>query len=288
MTVVEKSRLVAPKPGSIPYEAAVLKLWGDDTSGPVNDWIYVSNEKIQMITFSMAPGRHFAHSESHRTILRADELYYVLSGTLVMANPQTGEVHRLDQGEAVRFSRDTWHHGYAYGSDTVRVLEFFAPPPATGTSQPYARSKPYLESATYVQDKWLGRWPQAAAEKASGDTMHVIRPEETLWRLEGEQNRILVGISWSTDELTTGVMELQPGQSSDMHVHGGDEAGFVLEGRLNVLIPSEATGGSANGWFEMDPDDAYLVPAGAPHRYYNMTGSTVRFMFGVAPRYLAE
>jgi quercetin dioxygenase-like cupin family protein len=286
MTVAQPSRLVSPKPGAVPYESAVLKLWGDDKSGQVNDWIYISNEKIQQMVFSMAPGARFGHSENYRTNLGADELYYVLSGTLVLANPQTGEVHRLDKGEAIHFGRDTWHHGFSYGSETLRVLEYFAPPPATGTSQPYARTKPYLDKPTYIQDKWIGRWPTAAAEQRATHSQRVIRPDQILWRLEGEQQRILVGIYTSTDELTTGCIELLPGQSSDMHAHGGDEAGYVLEGRLNLLLPSEAGAGPGNGWFEMEAEDGFLVPAAAPHRYLNMTDRPVRFLFGVAPKYL--
>ena len=33
-------------------------------------------------------------------------------------------------GDAVFFRRDTWHHAMSFGADQLRVLEFFAPPPA--------------------------------------------------------------------------------------------------------------------------------------------------------------
>jgi hypothetical protein len=49
-------------------------------------------------------------------------------GILVLNNPQTSEVHRALPGEAVFFRCDTWHHGFNYGIDPLRVLEFFAPP----------------------------------------------------------------------------------------------------------------------------------------------------------------
>lgn len=286
MSFEQRSRLVSPDPGAVPFESAVLKLWGDDTSGRVNDWIYVSNEKIQQMVFSLAPGARFGHSQEHRTNLGADELYYVLSGTLVLANPQTGEVHRVEKGEAIAFGRDTWHHGLSYGSETLRVLEYFAPSPATGSSQPYARTKPYLEVTRYVQDEWIERWPMAAEEAAAGHTQRMIGPDEILWRLEGAEQEMLVGIYLSTDELTAGCIELRPGQRSDTHVRGGDQAGYVLEGRLNLFLPDHPGSGPGNGWFQMEADDGFFVPAGMPHRYYNMTDSPVRFMFGVAPKYL--
>ena len=104
----------------------------------------------------MPPGGKFTHSESFRTIFAADELLYVLQGTLVLANPATGEVVRAEPGESVFFRRDTWHHGFSYGDEPLRVLEFFAPPPATGTSGAYALQQPYLEVSTYADDAVVG------------------------------------------------------------------------------------------------------------------------------------
>jgi len=286
MTVALPSRLVSPPPGAVPREAAVLKLWGDDISGRVNDWIYVSSDKIQQMVFSLAPGGSFGHSRDHRTNLGADEFYFVLSGTLVLANPQTGEVHRLGKGEAIRFGPDTWHHGFSYGRETLRVLEYFAPPPATGSSQLYARTKPYLDTPTYVQNEWIGRWPETAKEARARHTQHVISADDILWRLEGKEHQVLVGILLSTDELTAGRIELLPGQRSDIRIHGGDLTGYVLGGRLNLLLPESPGPGPGNGWFQMSEDDGFFVPASVPYRYYNMTAEPVQLLFGVAPTYL--
>ena len=81
----------------------------------------------------------------------------VLQGTLVLANPETGEVVRAEPADSVFFRRDTWHHGFSYGDDDLRVLEFFAPPPSTGTSGAYARTKPYLAESVYADDRVLTR-----------------------------------------------------------------------------------------------------------------------------------
>lgn len=286
MSVLKPSPVISPAAGSVPYEKAVLKLWGDQQSGVVNDWIYVSNEKIQQLVFSLPPGGRFRHSERYRTVMGADEIFYVLAGTLVLANPQTGEVHRVEEGEAAYFRQGTWHHGFNYGSTELRVLEYFAPPPSTGSSQPYARTQPYLADTTYVQDQWIGRWPLAAGEAAAGHTQRVLRDEDILWRLEGKTSQVLVGIYLSTEELTTAVVDLLPGHVSEPHVHGGDEVGYVRDGRLNMFFPEYPADGQGNGWFEMKAGDGYFVPAGTLHQHLNMSGSPVRFLFGVAPRYL--
>ena len=133
-------------PTAIRASDAVRHTWGDEEAGFVEDWIYVSSELIHAIVFGLPPGGAFRHSESFRTVFAADELLHVLQGTLVLANPETGEVVRADPGESVFFRRDTWHHGFSYGDDPLRVLEFFAPPPATGTSGAYARTRPYLDA----------------------------------------------------------------------------------------------------------------------------------------------
>jgi quercetin dioxygenase-like cupin family protein len=285
MTTTYRPTVVTPPPGTIRAVDATLKLWGDEASGFVNDWIYVSNDNIQLLLFSLAPGARFGHSERHRTNLGADELFYVLDGVLVLANPETGEVHRVERGEAVCFGPDTWHHGVSQGTETLRVLEFFAPPPATGSSQPYANTKPYLTTPTYTQDDHLGDWPAAAERAREHHTQRVVRSADVLWRLEGDAG-VLVGIMLSTAELTSGIIELLPGQRSDVRTHGGDLAGYVVDGRLNLLLPEGVDDRPGKLWFQVEQDDGFFVPVGVPYRLFNMTDEPVHLLFGVAPRYL--
>ena len=102
-------------------------VWGDPAAGEVYDWIYASTEQVHMLVFGLPPGGGFRHSEDFRTIFAADELLHVLQGTLVIADPETGEVQRAAAGESVFFRRDTWHHAFALGPEPLRVLELFAP-----------------------------------------------------------------------------------------------------------------------------------------------------------------
>ena len=140
-------------------------VWGEPASGEVFDWIYASTEKVHMLVFGLAPGGAFRHSEDFRTIFAADEVLHVLQGTLVIADPETGEVQRAGVGESVFFRRDTWHHAFALGPEPLRVLELFAPPPAAGASSAYARAQPYLEESRYHDDapaRRAGRRPRRA------------------------------------------------------------------------------------------------------------------------------
>ncbi|MCC6790922.1 MAG: cupin domain-containing protein [Thermomicrobiales bacterium] len=269
-------------PAPIPYASVTRHLWGDDASGEVADWIYVSSGKIHQLVFGLAPGGVFRHSDGYRTVFAADEIYYVLSGTMAISNPETGEVHRVAAGEAAFFRRDTWHHAWSIGSDALRVLEFFAPPPSQGTSGAYARTRPNLVDVRYTRDEWLGRWPMDQAEARRSNTIQVVRDADLLWRMEGAERPVLVGLLAATEHLTVGKVRLLPGQHTEPQCHGGDESIYVLEGTLNVRL-RDAEGPS---WFELAPRDGCFLPEGTTHQYYNVTDQPVELIFGVAPHYL--
>lgn len=128
------------------------------------------------------------------------------------------------------------------------------------------------------QDELIGRWPMAQEQAERVFTMRVLRESDRLWRLEGESERVLVGILASTEHLTVGQMILLPGQRSSPHVHGGDESLYVLKGTLNVRV-------EAGGLHELSPADGFYVPEGIPHQYYNLSDAPAELVFGVAPSY---
>ena len=230
-------RPVFDGPTYIPAESVKLHLWGDPESGQVSDEIYVSSDKVHHLVFSLPPGGAWRHSQNYRTVFAADEIYYVQSGVLVLNNPETGEVHRALPGDAIFFRRDTWHLGFNYSQQVLRVIEFFAPPPAKGTSSAYARTQPDLDQPLYFQNQWLEKWPMARSEATAKFTMQVVREADVLWRLEGAKQQALVGLLASTEHLTVGRMYLLPGQSTDLQVHRGDETLHVLDGQLSLWLP---------------------------------------------------
>ncbi|CAN5481612.1 hypothetical protein BH10CHL1_BH10CHL1_41540 [soil metagenome] len=273
------------EPTPLPYATVTRHLWGDPEAGEVADWIYVSSDKIHQLLFALAPGGVFRHSDEFRTIFASDEIYYVISGVMVIANPQTGEVHKVNAGEAAFFRRDTWHHAFNYSNEQLRVLEFFAPPPSQGTSGAYAKTKPNLTVSKYVQDDLLGHWPMDRDAVEQADHFRIVRDADLRWRMEGSQgNETLTGLLCSTEHLTVGKLYLQPGQHTDVQIHDGDESLYLLDGTLNMWCPAR----DGQRWFELNSQDGFYIPAGAPHQYYNYTDKPVTLIFGVAPRYLSK
>jgi quercetin dioxygenase-like cupin family protein len=246
---------------------AVRHTWGDAEAGLVEDLVYVSSERLHTIVFALPVGGAFRHSESFRTVFAADELLHVLQGTLVLANPETGEVVRAEAGESVFFRRDTWHHGFSYGDEELRVLEFFAPPPAAGTSGAYAQTRPYLTESRYAEAGVVGN---LGHERPAARSFTLLRPADAVWRLD---SGVLAGLLASTEHLTVGTLRLVAGQVSAPETHAGDELLYVTRGEVRVAAGDvEAV---------LGPGDAFSVPAGTPHAYAG-EGEAV---FGVAPAF---
>jgi quercetin dioxygenase-like cupin family protein len=252
------------RPTAIPYQAVTRHIWGDSVAGEVADWIYASTDKIHCLVFGIAPGHGFRHSTEFRTVFGADEVLEVLSGTLVIANPETGEVHRVMAGDRVAFGPNTWHHAFAHGTEPLRVLELYAPPPSTGTSGAYARTRPLLDDVRY------SGFPQGEP------TLRCIHASEITWALD---LGVLLGTVDVTEHLEVLALEVNPGEVSEKHSHPGDELLYVKEGTLWVRAWDDERAYT----FELGPKDACFLPAGCSHDYRNMDAAQAIATIGIAP-----
>ena len=280
MAYKSSPRPVFDGPTKVPYASVTRHIWGDEAAGLVDDWIYVSSDKIHQLVFGLPPGAGFRHSESFRTVFAADEVLFVLMGTMVICNPETGETHLVHQGEAVFFQKDTWHHAYAWGDQELRVLEYFAPPPSTGSSGKYAATRPYVSEFRYERSALIGHWPAGQAQALASATIRVLRESDRLWSFDTTDARVLTGIIASTDQLTAGSVRLNPGGRSKLLEHGGAAGLYVLVGRVNILIDDPE---ASPVWFELHPGDGFYIPQGTRYRAFNMGGAPAEYLFGVAP-----
>jgi quercetin dioxygenase-like cupin family protein len=262
-------------PTAISRDEATRHIWGDDVAGNVADVIYASTDRIHALVFELPAGGAFTHSPEFRTVFGADEVLHVLEGTMVAANPETGEVQRVGRGERLFFRKDTWHHAFAHGGEPLRVLEIFAPPPSAGTSGAYARERPYLDESVYADDAALGSVP---GWTPSRKTLHALPEQSIVWRRD---LGVLEGIVASTEYLTVTKLELGPGDVAAAHEHGGDEVLYVLSGALWV----RAWHGDGTSVFELGPDDVAYLPIGSRHEYRNLGPGTATALAGIAPSY---
>ena len=115
-------------------------------------------------------------------------------------------------------------------------------------------------------------------------SMSTIRENDILWRMEGKQHQTLVGLLFSSDQLTVGKRILLPGQQSETEVHAGDESVYLVEGHLAISVETPG----ASPWHELHPGDGFYLPQGTAHQYRNISDKPVTLLFGVAPTYLSR
>jgi mannose-6-phosphate isomerase-like protein (cupin superfamily) len=284
MSESDYSRTSFDGPAQILFADIPRIVWGDRESGEVADRTYASTDKVHQLVFCLPPGGSFRHSDRFRTVFAADILYYVLAGTLVMNDPASGEVQVVRPGEAVFFRRDTWHHGHNFSTEALEVLEYFAPPPAQGTSRKYAQTRPNLTNISTAQDQWLGNWPAGQSARSREASLRVVRESDAISRLEGSRQEVLVELFVSTEHLTSGRLTLLPGRRSEKRSYGGDLALYLCEGELFIRACHEGK----ERVFELARRDGLYLPAQTPVEFFNYGTSVCRFLFGVAPDYLAN
>ncbi|MBT4951572.1 MAG: cupin domain-containing protein [Pelagibacteraceae bacterium] len=220
------------KPTHIKYDLIEPYMWGDEKTGKVKDWIYVSNLSLHQIIFGLEPKGNFKHSDQYRTIFGADEFLYVLSGVLIINNPENGETHKVNAGESVFFRKDTWHHGFNYSDDYLQVLEFFSPPPLTGTSGLYAKEKKLLEKSIYKRQDISFHNNDFKNE----NTFKIIKKDNLVWSLEGPNQEVLIGNYVKTEFLNVKLITLLPFQKTHVFKFDNNTSYLSLNDNIKVSI----------------------------------------------------
>ncbi|MCI0718798.1 MAG: cupin domain-containing protein [Acidobacteria bacterium] len=278
------------EPAHIPASATTRILWGDQTSGRVHDSRFGGSQKIMWQIFGMGPGELFRHSDRFTTEFTVDGIYYVLSGAMVLSNPATGEVYRVNPGELAFLTRNSWNHGFTYGLEPLRVLEYLPRLSVTaGEKNPPYLGQGKLTQVKYAKDEWLEKWPAALDEARRSATHRVVREADILWRMEGEKHQVLVGIMASTDQITFGKILLHPKEETEVRIHGGDAGLYLQDGEVHVRLAQQTL--DARGqtrWFDVKAGDGVYLPEGTPHQYYNPSDRMATLIFGVSPSYLPK
>ncbi len=132
----------------------------------------------------------------------------------------------------------------------------------------------------------IGRWPVRGEDARADKRMILIRPEESLKLIHGQENHTFVSMFVSNDFIHFGTMTVSIGKHSDVEVHKGDEVIFVLEGTLIVQVYEDGKPESHSALqsvHKVKRQEKFLIPEKHRHRYLNLGGETTRFIFSVAP-----
>lgn len=83
----------------------------------------VSTDKIHASEFSVLPGKYFDPPDIHT----GDEVYYVKKGEAQILNPETGQVHKVEEGDFFYIPAGTWHQVYNFSCLEVVFINWIAP-----------------------------------------------------------------------------------------------------------------------------------------------------------------
>ena len=251
-------------------------VWGDAGSSLVTDRVYLSNDQLHVLEFELPPRSEFRHSESNKTVFAADIAYCVLAGELVVADPEFGEVQVVASGSTVFFRRDSWHHGFNPGNDVVRVLEFFAPPPARGASSEYSRRQPDLERPTYHDDRWKGRLPDPAGNRQP--RLQVLDDRHAHWSFAAAAPSHLVNTLVDTEFLTLASGRVFAGHVEEPRPVGDESLIVVTAGELWVDVADRNR--TTRECALLRPGDAVYASSGSTVRVLNRSASEATYLVG--------
>ncbi len=261
-------------PSLLRYSDVPRGVWGTSReSGQTVDWIYADTDEVCQIVFGISVGGWFRQEGEGFDVYERDIVWRVLEGTVVTANAETGEVHRVEAGESLHFKGDVWLQAWNYGAAPALAVEFTAPAKSRAARVVH---KPWPETQRLRDSALVGRWPEGRQEAAGRATVHHLREHDVLWQLEGDAP-ILIGHVVSTPFLTVGEIHLLPGQRSDVRTHEGAMTLYVVSGALGVELPEDST------WLEAEPKDGVYLPPLTSYRLLNTGASPLVALFQLVP-----
>jgi len=259
------------EPTHIKYNSMDTYMWGDEEAGNVKDWIYVSNESLHQIIFGMDVGGNFKHSNQYRTIFGADELLYVLSGVLVINNPETGETQKINKGESVFFRKDTWHHAFNFSNEYLQVLEFFSPPPITGTSGVYGKKQKLLTHSIYNRNQESS----INASFINQKSFQIIKDSDYIWSIDGPNQETLVGTLIKTEFLDVRMITLNAFKKSHIFKFDKKTSYLSLDDNLKIKLINEKID------FNLQKKDGLYFPSSTEFTIENLNDFDARIIICV-------
>lgn len=264
------------KAGRVAYREAPIILWGDDESGYVNDVLNVVSSKIILAEVRLAPGQRFQASNVHKPIYDSDVCLYVLEGQYTVQLPDTGEVKVAEAGEMLFLRGPQWHFGYNFSSGVTRVLETISPPAAADRFADAICPSP-IRGVDVIA---LEDFPATAAKAAN--LLRRIKPADALPAIIGTKSPLRLRIMASSPRVSLALVNLLPGQASEIVKFTSDATVYIESGRLTLrnITDTDAE--------DLEPGDAYFLPAGTEWQLRSHTGDPAFGQIALAGSFAKE
>jgi quercetin dioxygenase-like cupin family protein len=212
--------------------------------------IVYSGETCTLIATVVPPGAQGPQNHVHPV----DQLYFVTDGEVTIKLGR--DIHQAAAGSAVFIPAGVPHHNWNEGSETEVHLEVLAP----GS----AGIRPMLE---FTESDDAHDLPYAVVTPAEDQTLSLdggmtVTP---LLGPEQDSNNALIYIGG----LPAG------GSGPSLHIHKFDQFYLVLDGLLGVQVGLQE--------YTVGPQNVVVLPAGVPHRQWNVGTGAERHLTIIAP-----
>jgi quercetin dioxygenase-like cupin family protein len=131
---------------------------------------------------------------------------------------------------------------------------------------------------------WNGRYEEGLREKKCA----VIHENEFLELVIGEKNKYLYSVFYSDKEITFGKMVLTSNKYTEIESHDGDEAIYVLKGRLLVTVFENEEQIEdrlvIQHPYKVESTENMLIPAGFKHLYKNLYNESIEALIVISPK----
>ena len=131
-----------------------------------------------------------------------------------------------------------------------------------------------------------GKWPVDPVKARERLELTKITPDDWKHLVHGKNKHVHVSVLLSTDYAQVGHIRLYPGSHSELENHEGDEAIYMLKGKMAIRVVTnpdlQADAINANRHHvELSEGEAFLIPEGFVHQYINLTDKEAMFFFGI-------
>ena len=162
--------------------------------------------------------------------------------------------------------------------ETVRVVEFFSPPPSRGTASDFARRQAPLAHALYADPRWAGAWPAARAEALGAATLTTVGFPTGRLEFRDRLATHLRSVVVDTEFLHVAIGEVRPGHVEEFGQVEEESVLIVTEGELWVDVWTPE--GDYSATTVLHPGDAMFMPRGAHERVLVRRAEPARYLLG--------
>jgi quercetin dioxygenase-like cupin family protein len=280
---------VEQSPLLIGRQQSLYQSWAPAPGNSTPSWMYVSTRRVNCGVFYIQPGGWFDPGNHP-----GPEPYYILRGTLHLANPDTSGVIEVRAGDASNIPAFAYHHAWNFGDEVCEILwwvpgemhteEFKAKLDRDAANPQWYEGSPVMLNGPHQRNEGfpshlddLQGWPSATDTRAPMDMQHLPR-STWLHLLQGTDPRLTVlnSFFYSDERIRCSMVSLPAGRESQPESGDYERLLYVESGALSVNLTG--TGASLLA----GPSDLVFLPSFTEHSLQAIGDESVAVLSALA------